>query len=483
MCQSLSDSLLVLKTRSRKVITLLVGQWIARETVWSDPSSRQSYCSADLRRLVAPGCNYGYDVLVYVGRSLFVEAQPVRQIVAQLAKRHVFLSLSTVVELGRRFVALLALAHRRCAGRLQQAMSLQGGYILHLHATYEEKSPMLMTGMDAVMEIVLGNIKLPSEKTDGIVPFLRHLKQCFGAPLACVHDMSKGILAAIHEVFPDVPDFICHFHFLRDLGKDLLGDQYDTLRKRIQTHGTLGRLRARLRTWQKQIDADPQLQEILAQLPLCGWPTQSVSQAPLIAAYLLAHWILAGLQQGQGYGFPFDRPLMALAERAQQVHAHLQSLISLSSDQEWRHNLPFLEQIEHYDTKLFASPLVVSTPQGPRTIQPQRTNNLMERFFRDLKRHCRRRTGCHALGRTLRTLLPDTTLVSNLQNPQYLKILLDGQPNLEALFAQSAPATVREELQKAQQNPERVPRALKKFISAITSPDAVKHLIINRKSN
>ena len=569
MCQSLSDSLQVLKTRSRKVITLLVGQWIARETVWSDPSSRQSYCSADLRRLVAPGCNYGYDVLVYVGRALFVEAQPVRQIVAQLAKRHVFLSLSTVVELGRRFVALLALAHRRCAGRLQQAMSLQGGYILHLDATYEGKSPMLMTGMDAVMKIVLGNIKLPSEKTDGIVPFLRHLKQCFGAPLACVHDMSKGILAAIHEVFPDVPDFICHFHFLRDLGKDLLGDQYDTLRKRIQTHGTLGRLRARLRTWQKQIDADPQLQEILAQLPLCGWPTQSVSQAPLIAAYLLAHWILAGLQQGQGYGFPFDRPLMALAERAQQVHAHLQSLISLSSDQEWRHNLPFhhlgldiealvhdrplartikglqthsqlldqlrqalhiapvsahqglnhegqaiemktlqqnvaaftdqiraradysttpalkkmIEQIEHYDTKLFASPLVVSTPQGPRTIQPQRTNNLMERFFRDLKRHCRRRTGCHALGRTLRTLLPDTTLVSNLQNSQYLKIPLDGQPNLEALFAQSAPATVREELQKAQQNPERVPRALKKFISTITSPDAVKHLIINRKSN
>ena len=113
-----------------------------------------------------------------------------RQIITQLAQRHVHLSASTVAGLGRRFIVLLALAHRRCAGRLQQAMALQGGYILHLDATYEDKSPLLMTGIDAVMEIVLGNIKLPSEKAEGIVPFLRQLKECFGPPLASVHDMS-----------------------------------------------------------------------------------------------------------------------------------------------------------------------------------------------------------------------------------------------------------------------------------------------------
>jgi len=559
----------VLKTRTRKVITLPIGEWIARETIWSDPATDQVYPSAPLRRLVAPGCNYGYDVVVYVGRRLFVEAQPVRQIITQLAQRHVHLSASTVADLGRRFIVLLSLAHRRCAGRLQQAMSLQGGYILHLDATYEDKSPMLMTGIDAVMEIVLGNIKLPSEKADGIVPFLRQLKQCFGPPLASVHDMSKGILAAIQEVFPDIPDFICHFHFLRDLGKDLFGAEYDTLRKRLQTHGTVGQLRARLRTWQKQIDADSQLRQTLAQLPVSGWPTQQMSQAPLLAAYLLAHWVLAGLQQGQGYGFPFDRPLLALARRAQEVYAQLQSLISLGRGEDWKRNLPFhhlgldlqdlvndrplghtlnrlethsqlfdqlrqalhiapvtgdqglnhdgesiemktlqrevqafteklracpdysttsafqkmIEQIEHYGSKLFAAPLVVSTPQGPRTIQPQRTNNLMERFFRDFKRHCRRKTGCQALGRTLRTMLADTTLVHNLQNPEYLKILLDGQPTLEALFAQIDPATVREELEKAQQNPERVPSALKRFIASLPGPAPIKTFIQNLKSN
>ena len=96
-----------------------------------------------------------------------------------------------MTELGRRFIALLALAHRQSAPRLKEAMAFQGGYILHLDATYEDKSPLLMTGIDAVMEIVLGNIKLPSEKADGIIPFLRQLNDCFGPPLALVHRPGK----------------------------------------------------------------------------------------------------------------------------------------------------------------------------------------------------------------------------------------------------------------------------------------------------
>ena len=142
-----------------------------------------------------------------------------------------------------------------------------------------------------------------------------------------------------------------------------------------------------------------------------------------------------------------------------------------------------IAQIDHYGPKLFADPLVISTPQGPRTVQPQRTNNILERFFRDLKRDCRRKTGCHSLGRTLRTMLPDTPLVKNLQNPDYLKILLDGQPTLAALFAQIDPATVRQELAKARAIPERVPRALQRFINNLPDSTPIKNFIQNIKSN
>jgi hypothetical protein len=559
----------VLKTRRREVVTLSIGPWIARETIWRNPTTAQRSGSADLRRLVAPGCTYGYDVVEEVGRKLFLEAQSVRQIIQLLKQSRVLLSPSTVADLGRRFIVLLALAHRRCTHRLRQAISLQGGYILHLDATYEDKSPMLMTGFDAVMDIVLGNIKLPSEKAEGIVPFLRRLKECFGPPLALVHDMSKGILSAVEEVFPGIPDFICHFHFLRDTGKDLLGSDYDRLRQRLQTLGTIGRLRARLRAWRLQIRADLPLKKALDQLPSGDWPTEPLEQAPLLAAYLLAQWILAGLQQGWGYGFPFDRPLLVLAQRAQEACAQLESLLSENRSGDWRcrvplhhlagqlkplvhdyplkHNLSrletygqifdqlrqalrmapvnaegglnhpgepvemktlqlqvqafaahvrahpdyaatpalqgMIEQIEHYGAKLFADPLTVSTPQGPRTIQPQRTNNVMERLFRDLKRNCRHRTGCHSLGRSLRTMLPDTPLVKNLQNPEYLKILLDSQPSLAALFAQIDPANVREELVKAQHTPEYVPRALQRFIANLPDSNPIKNFIKNAIPN
>lgn len=559
----------VLKTRRREVVTLSIGPWMACETIWHNPATGQRSGSAQLRRLVAPGCTYGYDVVEEVGRKLFVEAQSVRQIIDLLKQSNVLLSASTVADLGRRFIVFLALAHRRCTQRLRQAISLQGGYILHLDATYEDKSPLLMTGFDAVMEIVLGNIKLPSEKAEGIVPFLRRLQECFGPPLALVHDMSKGILSAVAEVFPGIPDFICHFHFLRDAGKDLLGADYDRLRQRLQSHGTVGRLRARLRAWRREIQAEPPLQQVLDQLPTAGWPAETLQPAPLLAAYLLAHWVVAGLQQGCGYGFPFDRPLLVLAQRAQETYSQLQSLLDENLLGDWRrwlplrhlagelkdlvydyplkHNLRRLEthgkvfdqlrqalrmaplhgqaglndegedlemkalerqvqafaaqvragtdyastpvlqkmidQIEHYGPKLFADPLVVSTPHGPRTIQPQRTNNVLERFFRNLKRDCRHKTGCHSLGRSFRTMLPDTPLVKNLQNPAYMKILLDGEPSLGELFAQIDPANVREELTKARQTPEHVPRALQRFIADLPNPNPIQNFIKTASPN
>jgi transposase-like protein len=142
-----------------------------------------------------------------------------------------------------------------------------------------------------------------------------------------------------------------------------------------------------------------------------------------------------------------------------------------------------IRQLDHYGPKLFAEPLVVQTPLGPRTIQPQRTNNILERFFRNLKRDYRHKSGCHSLGRAFRAMLPDTTLVKNLENQEYLKILLDGHSTLEALFAELDPVTVRQELTKARCGPERVPRPLQRFISQLPDLSSIKNIIKNAPSN
>ncbi len=93
------------------------------------------------------------------------------------------------------------------------------------------------------------------------------------------------------------------------------------------------------------------------------------------------------------------------------------------------------KQIDKWNEKLFADPLEVDTPHGPVTIYPQRTNNILEQFFRGLRRGQRRKTGNNSMRRLLQTMLADTPLVKNLDNDDYMQRLLGGKANLEELFA------------------------------------------------
>jgi hypothetical protein len=91
---------------------------------------------------------------------------------------------------------------------------------------------------------------------------------------------------------------------------------------------------------------------------------------------------------------------------------------------------------EGMDFRLFADPIAVQTPDGQRVIQPQRTNDVMERFFLDFRRRARRKSGHNSISRFLQSMIADTPLVRTLENPRHLKILLNGQPTLEHRFAQ-----------------------------------------------
>jgi hypothetical protein len=135
-----------------------------------------------------------------------------------------------------------------------------------------------------------------------------------------------------------------------------------------------------------------------------------------------------------------------------------------------------LKQIAKYWEKLFADPIQVDTPEGKVIIQPQRTNNIMERFFRDFKTGCRRKSGHNGMNRTFQAMLADTPLVKNLQNESYLKILLDGKPTLEARFAEIDVDLVRRQLNDARKSLDKIPAALKKIIAQPGFPQIVTDL-------
>jgi hypothetical protein len=562
-CPRCSKPINVLKTKRRSVVTLHIGRFIAAETIGICTACRRSYGSQELARLVPAGCNFGVDILVHVGRALFLRHRRGQEISDELAAQNIRISPSEVEYLARKFIVYLAIAHRQAAPAIKQAMHARGGYILHLDATCDGNEPLLMSSLDSISQIVLGNVKLPSEKAETIIPFLEQIKRLFGEPIASVHDMGKGILGAVAKVFPGRPDFICHYHFLRDIGKDLLGPDYDTIRKRLRKHGIAGKLRKHARKLRQLIDDHPQLiDDFRRRVEHESASDSSVEGMPVISAYSLVLWALNARDQGGGYGFPFDRPHVVFAQRLLSLYEDLQELKKLQLRGQWRDNLPLyrlsneleavfddtilrrtlarmepkmqtfdelreamriapksgsqglngdgmdtdmqtieanvrsfrqrlagdpkhagdkdyqkmLDQIDKYWEKLFADPIQVETPEGKVAIQPQRTNNIMERFFRDFKTACRRKSGHNGMSKTLQAMLADTPLVKNLQNESYVKILLDGKPTLEARFAEIDSESVQKQLSDSRKSLEKIPATLKKIIAKPRFPQIIANL-------
>lgn len=552
------------KTRARMVSTPHVGRFQAREVFLICKSCGHTRRSKDLCALVPPGANFGYDVMVHAGKALYLRHRNEAEVVAELAQSNIRISPREVSLLGSKFIVYLALAHQRRAPEIHADMRTRGGYICHLDATCEGRDPFLMSSIDSLSDIVPGNVKLPAEDEAHIVPFLERIKQAFGVPLALVHDMGKGILAAVAAVFPGVADFVRHFHFLRDIGKDFLGAEYDTIRKRLGRHGISATPRYRAKQLKRDMDAHPAMISAMRRgMANAALPAEALPSVPVVGAYALIQWAPRGKNEGDGYGFPFDRPHLVFAQRLHRLNADIARIKDIHLRGRWRDNAPhfkihvalkpimkdkapresvtaietkimvfeklrgamriappagphglndegrtgnirtiakrvkafrawlirrknhpqdraaqkMIEQLDKYWKKLFADPISVWTPSGPIMIQPQRTNNILERFFRDLKRANRRRTGNSSSSRLPRTILAETPLVQNLQNPLYLNILLNGKTSLEEVFAEIEIDALRKAFHEAQDDPDKIPAKLKPIIAMTDFPDKLVNML------
>jgi len=498
----------------------MAGPFVALQTSFYCSACSNIFCSKTLRQIVQSGCNVAYDVIVFIGRELFQRYRTALEVQGELKTKNVRISISEINHLGRKFISYLAFGHRLARPRIRQKMKLAGGYVLHLDATHEGDSPALMTGLDGLSKMVLANVKVPSENADHIVPFLKELKKNYGNPKACVHDMGTGICKAVTIVFPGKPDYVCHFHFLRDIGKDFLEPAYRTLRNCLRKYATSTLLNAIVREALKRLGENIFEPEMLAGAILSSEIPENETLFPLASTYAIASWCLRGKHSGDGYGFPFDRPQLDFAERLLEAANHLPNLLETFSNADkgninllakltrkvthiaqdpelnraieelrWRSqifdrlrcamriapqgggnglnddgapeaissikkgveqfrrkitgnpeladdqlSINMVAQIDKYGDKLFADPIMVNTPNGNVTIYPQRTNNIIEQLFRDLKRSHRRKTGNNSMSRILNSMLADTPLVKNMDNPEYMDMLLGDKANLEELF-------------------------------------------------
>lgn len=142
----------VLKSREKKVVTLDIGPFRAKETILQSDNGSINH-SEQLRALAPHRCTYWYDVLVYVVRALFIHSRNEQQIIENLGNKNVLISPRQIGFLGKKFIVYLAITHQQSRQRLKQKMVSRGGYILHLDSTCEGDSPHLFTGIDGFAQI------------------------------------------------------------------------------------------------------------------------------------------------------------------------------------------------------------------------------------------------------------------------------------------------------------------------------------------
>lgn len=530
----------ILKTSSKTIATLDIGEFKAIETQNICKHCQQTDRSDELRCLTPHRGKFGFDVIEFIGRALFLRCRNETEIQSELALRNIPISVSEIGFLGKRFIVYLLLAHKECQKELKQIMQSKGGYILHMDGTCEGGSPHLFSCIDEISNIVLGNRKMPTEDSQYIIPLLQTLKTAYGTPIALVHDMGGAILKAVLAVFPDIPDYICHFHFLRDLGKDLFDFEYRTIRRMTRSYN----VRVKLNKASKQLKADinnkkPLLDSLETYLKGKEIRDSEEKLDPRVMAYLLVTWVLEADSASNGFGFPFDQPHLEFYLRLQEAYPllkqlksrgvsgmplvtlnkilmdsaltkmvlriqekilifealrkamrianpenrqglndegdeniktikgrvkqfrHSAKIVALASSNTSYHKM--VKQIDKYWDKLFADPIQVEIPTGTVTIQPQRTNNLMEQSFRFLKRDGRKKSGQHSLSKAFKGMLADTPLVRNLSNPEYMSVLLKGRKDLASRFADIDIQQVRKEEKDHEKRWQKYPKSMSKL--------------------
>ena len=163
-CNQCGSKLNVLKTKKRTIVTMSTGSCVCHETYLYCSEHAEIHRSQDLQRLVPFKCTYGYDVLVHVGKSMYLRCMSEQAIKKELELMAINISSSEIRYLGEKFIAYLTICHHQSQLKLRLKMDQGGGYILHIDGTCEGDSPHLFSGMDGITGIVLSSVKINSEK-------------------------------------------------------------------------------------------------------------------------------------------------------------------------------------------------------------------------------------------------------------------------------------------------------------------------------
>jgi hypothetical protein len=322
-CVECGTGLIVEKVKQRVLYTVAYGRVDARETIKMCPACQAKYRSGELPQIVKSGSNYAYDCMVEAGSLRYEEKRQIVEIQEIFQnKYHLPVSATQVRRMTYSYLDYLGRMHYSNAEKIKATLCSQsGGYILHVDSTCEGHAPHLLTCLDGISGFVLYSQKIQSENTTSLQTSFEKVKKLFGTPLCSVHDMGRGIINALDLVFVAVIHVICHFHLLRDIGKDLLQDLYRKVQKALSNKQIYAEIRYQTQALEKVAGGKQLAEKLFYQVAGQDKLTSKEFLLGTLYGYLLN--LKSHENKGEGYGFPFDRPKLQYYKQICSIYSEL----------------------------------------------------------------------------------------------------------------------------------------------------------------
>lgn len=307
---------------------------------------------------------YAFDLMVEVGLARLCDLRQDAEICQDIRRRWgVSLPLSAIGLLVDSFLDGLAAVHQAHARSLRRQIEQDGGYVLHVDGTCEPGTDVTFAAVAAPRQWVLEEGKMTTENAASIARLLERVVDHWGMPSAVMRDMSANIKSAKQQVLPEVPDFICQYHFLENVGEKLCRNAHGKLTsclRGVKTRASLRSIRNDLTRWSKQASSPltaEQIEQLLAHPSEAAKMDTSLLRRMI--AYLLLRWLDDFGADLHGEYFPFDLPSLAFYRRGRQLHEWMEGILGL----EGFSNLGFstLETIVRHLTPLRDDPELAAT--------------------------------------------------------------------------------------------------------------------------
>jgi hypothetical protein len=238
---------------------------------------------------------------------------------------------SSIGWLVHSFLDGLAAVHQVHAPTLRQWLVENGGYAMHVDGTCEPSTDVLFTAMAEPQGWTLEAAKMGTENATEITELMQRCVERFGKPHAVVRDLSSNIQKAKRMAIPDVPDLICHYHFLENVGEQLCEKPHAKLTnalRRLKIRPALKSLRHDLVRWSKKATGLSR-----SQIDLLFSDPENIADFDPVAlrrfvGYVLLRWLDDYTADLRGEYFPFDLPSLAFYRRGLQLSQLVSELVA-----------------------------------------------------------------------------------------------------------------------------------------------------------